>query len=224
MAVSDIDIFIKKTCRYSGKKQHFAHIHLFKLLIMAENKAVSDVVEGATVKESLGRVADSIVNVFTPASDDTAAEVKDESVSNSVAEAALVIKDSLKDTISDDRFLGGLALGIAVGAFSHYIYNEHGEAIGDGVCSLGVGVAEGIGAGVSKIKGLFTPRKKKSKTVAFSPSGNNTFTLEIPPDLRETAHRHDRELRKYIMERIKEYKLQDEREATTTKSKVEPKN
>merc|ERR1712126_238980 len=141
-----------------------------------------------------------------------------------VSEAAEVIKDSLKDAISDDRFLGGLALGIALGAISHYIYNEHGEAIGEGACSLGAGVAEGISAGVSKIKGLFTPRKKKSKAVASSASGNSTFTLEIPPDLRETANKHDKELRKDIMERIKEYKLQDEGEATTRKIKVEPKN
>ena len=191
---------------------------------MTDNKAVSDVGEGATVKESLGKVADSIVNVFTPASGDTAAEVKDESVSKAVSEAAEVIKDSLKDTISDDRFLGGLALGIALGAFSHYIYIEHGEAIGEGACSLGAGVAEGIGAGVSKIKGLFTPRRKKSKTVASSASGNSTFTLEIPPDLRETAQKHNKELRKDVMEMIKEYKLQDEREATTRKIKAEPKN
>ena len=129
-----------------------------------------------------------------------------------------------KDTISDDRFLGGLALGIAVGAISHYIYNDHGEAIGEGVCSLGARVAEGIGAGVSKIKGLFTPRKKKSKTVAFSPPGNNTFSLKVPPELQETAQKHDKELRKDIMERIKEYKLQDEKDVTTRKTKVEPKN
>ena len=154
---------------------------------MTDTKVVpdtSDISDNITVKESLGKVADSIVNVFTPAAGDTAAEVKDESVSKAVSEAAEVIKDSLKDTISDDRFLGGLALGIALGAFSHYIYLEHGEAIGEGACSLGAGVAEGIGAGVSKIKGLFTPRKKKNKTVASSASGNSTFTLEIPPELQ----------------------------------------
>ena len=138
----------------------------------------------------------------------------------------MVIKDSLKDTVCDDKFLGGLALGIALGALSHYIYNEHGEAIADGICSLGTGIGEGVGAGVSKIKGLFTPKKKKSKPAAASVpfSGSNTFSLDIPQSLQETVQKHDKQLRKDIIERIKEYKQQDEKDATTRRTKIEPKN
>ena len=138
----------------------------------------------------------------------------------------MVIKDSLKDTVCDDKFLGGLALGIALGALSHYIYNEHGEAIADGICSLGTGIGEGVGAGVSKIKGLFTPKKKKSKpaTASVPFSGSNTFSLDIPQSLQETVQKHDKQLRKDIIERIKEYKQQDEKDATTRRTKIEPKN
>ena len=66
---------------------------------------VSDVSEGVTVNEALGKIANSMKNVFAD------------------------IKDSLKDIDNVSWFLGGLALGIGLGALSQYIYNEHGEDI-----------------------------------------------------------------------------------------------
>ena len=197
--MTEIDIFREKATLYSHRSA--------KVNMSGNDKAVSEVVtdisEGVTVKESLGKVADSIKNVFSPESGDTAAgEVaKVEPFSEAVSEAAVVIKDSLKDTITDDKFLGGLALGLALGAVSHYIYTEHGEAIGDGVRSLGAGVAEGIGAGVSKIKGLFKPTKKNSK--------------DASKDVKETKDAKDANSAKVN---------KDTKDSTTRKIKIEPKN
>ena len=110
---------------------------------------VSDLGEGVTVNESLERIK----NVFAD------------------------IKDSLKDIDKVSWFLGGLALGIGLGALSQYIYNA-----------------------------------------------DSTFYNEhadefcIPRNLQETDDlKHDRDVRHdRIMERrIKQYKLLDERDATT---------
>ena len=190
---------------------------------MAEKEVVSDISEGISVKESLGKVADSIKNAV--ASGDAAAEVQDESMLEAVSEAAQAIKDSLKETVSDDKFLGGLALGIALGALSHYIWQEHGESIGDGVCGLATGTAQGISSGWSKVTGIFTPKKTRNKTASPSHdnrSDDNTFSMKIPPGLIETVHNHEKDLKKEVIELIEEYRKKDEKDTTTRKIKIEP--
>ena len=198
---------------------------------MAHKEVVSDISEGISVKDSLGKVADSIKNAVTPASGD-APPVEDESVTEAVSEAAQAIKDSLKDglqTVSDDKFLGGLAVGIALGAISHYIWQEHGEAIGDGVCGVAAGVGEGIGTAWNKVTGFFTPKRTRNKAGSSSQAksvdnksdddkpADNTFSVKIPPALMETVKNHEKELKKDVLEMIEEYKKKDEKDSTTKK-------
>ena len=93
-----------------------------------------------------------------------------------------------------EALLYALLFGFALGALSHYIWQEHGESICDGVT------------------GLFTPKKTRNSAASSTQekTDDNTFSMKIPPGLIETVHIHENDLKREVSEMIEDYKKEDE--------------
>ena len=78
----------------------------------------------------------------------------------------MAIKDSLKETVTNDDFYKGLALGVAVGAIGYHLYQNYGELM------------------KNKVTGFFT----FDKSVVLK--------VKIPANLQDAFKAHKKEVEK----------------------------